>query len=634
MIFKDLFHNLSVLLIISLVIYLVGLILLEFTSFKHHSKYRIFVSSIIGFLFLFILFSLILTHFITINLLLLLLFLIVLKYIQFDTNFNFKALKLKIKQDIPLLLIYPIIFFFYQSLFYFDFIRGDFKPLFNDTYLYSCAIDSLLVFKVENYDIDQVFMNIKDVKFLPYRYFEYYLGYMCTILFKVKTISSYVLICIPFFLSQMSIGLHSYFNTFRCNRFIKISIIISIMFISALFIPFINDISTLKYISEQSFLGVFSQKLCFLGSLFFLAYITYENQRYISYLILIAIPILHPIYIPSIYGALITIFFFKIVFNFKKSIVDSNIISFFFLVLIIIFAYTKFYDIYGVSYQLKYNTPPFLRRLQTSTNIGFFQRIKELFVVKIPDTLKYIFLSTSNLTIGTLFYLPLLLFVLPSKKLLKSHTPYIIFILLSLFFGFIGVLFKDGEFDNFQLYTAVLVFVPLIIQKLVLDKIIFKNKLFTFSTVFFFILILFFNIIPVIQKKFEIHNPHFSYKTEMVHFPIRKVLKIGYFVEFESVSNKSLDFLKSKHNRILTTCNPVFQLKQYYDGTILSIPIVKGLNVNKHVGAIRLPIESSKLKLFDIIVMKENTSFEKVFGKELTYSKVHTIKKYKFYFLV
>jgi hypothetical protein len=635
MIFKDFFHNLFVLLIISFVIYLIGMILLEFTNFKNHSKYRVFVSSIVGFLFFFVLSSLTLTHFITINLLLVILFFITLKYIKFESNFNFKEFKIKVKEDIPLLFVYPVIFFIYQSMFYFDFMNGDYKSLFNDNYLYSCAIDSLLVFKVENYDVDQVFLNTKAIKFLPYRYFEYYLGYVCTSLFKVKTISSYVLICIPFFVSQMSIGLHSYFSSFQCNRLIKSLIIFLLMFTSALFIPFLNDVSILKYISEQSFLGVFSQKLCFLGSLFFLAYLTYEKHRYISYLILIAIPILHPIYIPSIYGALLTIFFFKIVFNFKKSIVDLNLILFFFLVLIIIFAYTKFYDIYGISYQLKYSTPPFLRRLQTSTNIGLLQRLKELLLIKFPDSLKYIFLSTSNLTIGTLFYLPLLFFVFPTKKQIKSFVYYLIFILLCLFFGFIGVLLKDGEFDNFQLYTAVLILVPLFLQKLLLDKIIIKNSIFSLPVVFFFIAIIFFNLIPIIQMKFKIHNSEMSYKSDLVHFPKEEVLKIGYFVDFNLIKKESLDYLKNKHNRILTIYNPVYKLKQYYGGTILSVPIINdsNFNVNKHVGAIRLPNQSNRLKTLDIIVMKANTNFEHKFSKKLSYSKIRRINNYKFYFL-
>lgn len=268
MIFVDFFSSFFALLFTSILAYMLGVFLLRFSP-AINSKLRVFYASIIGFFLIIIPTSLIVTNFKTVNVLLLILLLFGVKYVKFETQFQLRNLKNIIKIDLPILVLYSTLFFLYQSFFYFDFIHLDYKSLFVDNYLYSFVVDVIDNYRTENFRLEYAFLNTSNLKLIPYRYYEYWIAFFSKKIWNITSISSYYLVAIPFFLTQFSLGLHSYLGSLSINRSFKVSIVFLLMFTSVLFIPYLNDVDTLRFFSEQTFLGTFHQKLCLIGSLFF-----------------------------------------------------------------------------------------------------------------------------------------------------------------------------------------------------------------------------------------------------------------------------------------------------------------------------------------------------------------------------
>lgn len=270
--------------------------------------------------------------------------------------------------------------------------------------------------------------------------------------------------------------------------------------------------------------------------------------------------------------------------------------------------YFKFYAFFGSADFIQMNHPPIIRRLSVDPSLGVFQQIKEFIFIKVPDALFYVWNSTSNLLLGLLFYLPLLILFI---KELTENSRYILFIVFFLNFGLIGLILKDGDFDNFQLFTSVLILIPILLQKMILDKIIQRKTIRTFSVLTFFVLIIAFSLFPVVYFKNINKSTNESFKKVVSLLPKKKVFKIAYLVDLNKIDSNKLLLLKSQ----LMNQNPVLKLKQYYGGNIISLPIVNDSTSKyyENIGVITLKDRSKFLKLMDAIILPANVCFEALF---------------------
>ena len=202
-------------------------------------------------------------------------------------------------------------------------------------------------------------------------------------------------------------------------------------------------------------------------------------------------------------------------FKNKFSLVNSRkYIYLFFVVLSFIVFFFTFYHFFGGNYS-KLNNPhltdaPILKRLpnelinNTSGSISLKKVIVEFFVYTIPNTFIYLKGSIGHLIIGTLFFIPYLLFV-SVKRTNRSLILFYFFILIS---GLFGLVMNDGMGDNYQFYTNNLIFISLalilrVVKKLnEIEQSFFKSP--KLLVLFFFILI--FNLVPIVRFKSKIGN--------------------------------------------------------------------------------------------------------------------------------
>lgn len=607
MIFVDFFSSFCALLFTTVLAYILGILLLQFSG-AFQSNFRVFYASILGFFLIIIPTSLLITGFKTVNLILLLPFLIGVRYVKFENHFNLNNIRTALKIDLPILVVYSTLFYLYQSYFYFDFIHIDYKSLFVDNYLYSFVIDVIDNYKTENYKLEYAFLNATNLNVTPYRYYEYWLAFFAKKIWNITSISSYFLVAIPFFLTQFSIGLHGYLNRSSILNGRKFLIVFLLMFTSVLFIPYLNDVNTLRFFSEQTFLGAFHQKICLIGSLFFLFFILYNSKRYLSFVVLFCIPILNPVFLPSIYGGLF-FFFLCSIYSYKNRRFEREYFVLIISIVVITLLYFKFYKLFGSTDFIQIKQPPILRRLSVDPTLGIMQKIKEFVFIKFPDALYYVLNSTSNLLLGVLFYLPLILLFVND---LSKNIRLIIFVFIFLIFGLLGLILKDGDFDNFQLFTSVLILIPILLQKILLDNVIKRNTICSFSIISFFILIILFSVIPVIYFKSKTTITNDSFKKTFLELPKHKVLKIAYLIDLSKIDSNKL-LLKSQ----IMNQNPVLKLSHYLKGNFISIPIVNDCNSEYYekIGVITLKDKAQYLKRMNAIILPKNISFQSLFRK-------------------
>jgi hypothetical protein len=308
-------------------IYLTGKIILSFFSVNVLGTFKLFLIYITGLTSVFLIYSVIKTNFLTVNIgFLPILFYII--YLKRDTITLPKLNYFNIKNDISLTLLIFIPIYLFQSYFFFDFMNGTFKPLHTDHYLYADFSNSLKLFGIESKFTDLNFYFANSNKLVPYHYPELWLTAFFSIFLKTPTVNAYFLIIIPVCVSIFSIGIFSLLDNKKVPFLIKYIFSILGLFISGIYFDIYNEFEITKYQhqADNSIFSLFSQKFCLIYIYILLSAILFlRNKRDLGLIVLSLVPILSISFAPGIVGGLFLYYLYKVFFKSYKIKISNDV---------------------------------------------------------------------------------------------------------------------------------------------------------------------------------------------------------------------------------------------------------------------------------------------------------------------
>jgi hypothetical protein len=507
----ELIYHFVFFLISLFLVYIIGKIISSFYIIDSLFKMKLFLSMLIGVITISLIFSLIKTRLITIQIALLPIVIYIIYYYR-KSFINFSINLKEVKKEILVLLFCGSIIYFYQSSFYFDYTNLSVKQLFVDNYTYAQTSDSMQFYGSENFNFgaNDFFTEIRNER-TPYRYGDLWISAFFTYITNLSSIFCFYCITIPLLICTLMIGIFELLKPIGVCILMRYLLSFILLFVSIFFIPYLNSIHDLKYVSEPSLMGTFQQKLALTSLISFLAIYLWNKNRTISFVLWSSLPIFYVSYLPSVWGGLLLLSVFY-VFKNKFSFFNSKkYILLIFLILTFIVFFFTFYSFFGGNFS-KLNNPnlkdaPILKRLpnelinNTRDSISLKKVIVEFFVYTIPNTFIYLKGSIGHLIIGTLFFIPYLFFV-SFKRTNRSFILFYFFILIS---GMFGLVMNDGLGDNYQFYSNNLIFISLAIILGIIFKInTIEKPCNSPVTLLLFFFIISFNLIPIIKFKSEI----------------------------------------------------------------------------------------------------------------------------------
>jgi hypothetical protein len=510
--FFELIYYYLLFLVSLFLVYLLGKFILSFYAIAKDFKLKIFLSMLIGITTTSLGYSIFKTSGITFQLGLVPLVIYLGYYfrkyvIRFTIDFK------EIKKEGIVLLICGSIIYFYQSSFYFDYISFTVKQLFTDNYIYAQTSDSLQYYGSENFNFgaNHFFEEIKNER-TPYRYGDLWLSAFFINFTKLSSVFCFYCITIPILISSLMIGLFELLKTSNSTVFSRYTVSFILLFVSIFFIPYLNLINDLKYVSEPSLMGSFQQKLGLTSLVSFLAIYLWSKNRKVSLVLLASLPVFYISYLPSVWGGIILFTLFEI-FRSKFSFRKSKFYFQLFLVIIgLIIFFFMFYHFYGQTFATITNPnlseTPILKRLPNEliNNSSGSKSLKiiilEFIRFSIPNIFIYLKGSIGHLLIGTLFFIPFLFFVPLNFKKNRSLILFYFFIFCS---GLFGLVLNDGNGDNYQFYTNNLILISLTLIIAIIEKINQIEKLLKSPKIIVLLIcIILFNLIPIISFKSKI----------------------------------------------------------------------------------------------------------------------------------
>ena len=454
--YLDYFYLFICILILFCLSFIIGRILLSFYDTNRYSNLTFSVfSTVLGTFTIIFLFSLLKSKLHTIHILFIP---IIIFYIKINSKnlsrFNFR--KINFNQEILPFIIFSLIIYFYQLLSFINPLSGKPIPLLTDVHLYSNICANLNVFGSENFNYTlNFFLPHFRTELLPYRYSDLWLAAFSMEVFKTSELTSYYLITCTYLISVLAICIYSKMKL--NSRIVNFIITLIFLFISIIFIPKLNPIEEMKYLSETNVLGNFKQKLTLCLIAFFVFLELFKSKKIESLLILVSIPILYVSYIPSIWGSIFIYLIFLIVS--KKT--ENKHLHYYLLILLItlIIGYLSFFKVYGSYFSIHSkifisDNPIFTKFKKLIFDYVNHNSIKilisTLFTNTIPEITRYIFGVISNLLVGTLFLLPF--FLLLKQEII--NTKKILYLIITFhIIGLIFLLLKHDDVNNYQFYT-------------------------------------------------------------------------------------------------------------------------------------------------------------------------------------
>lgn len=461
--------------------------------------FRIFLSNTIGLTIIIFVYSILKTRGLTAQILLTPLIAMVL----YRYRSNFQSLKLndfihKVYEFKYTLLFFTICYF-YQTLYFFDFYHFEIKTLFGDNYTYGSISNSIYHFSTENlnYAMNHYFKEYRQ-GIIPYHYSELYLTSFCKELVDKSSVNIYFLTTIPILISIFLTGIYSLLNNLLINKFLKIGIAFILLFTTCLFDPFLNPINSLKYVSESTIMGIFSPKLGILFVFILLSFMLYKTNKYLSFLILLSLPIFSISFLPGVYGGFMLFFTIKFLKNrFKLSKKEWLFMLFVISYLILTLLFFSFFKpSYFLTEKLKLSIlnrfPKELFEPNIQNNLKVI--ISNFFIYSIPSICSYAYGVLSHLMMGLVFFLPLLF--LNIKSLVSNRS--IFYLIIAIICGaLVTVLLTDGMLDNYQFYSNILILLSIYIIFLFTQTTVALN----IKSKIFLVLVVCFCMYPVVTSK-------------------------------------------------------------------------------------------------------------------------------------
>lgn len=466
-------------------IYLSGKIILSCFDIYITKELKLFSSYIVGILLWILIYSVVKSSFLTINLGL---FPVIVYFVFFYRNriksFNFELSSVKNELLLSALIFLPV--FIFQAYFYFDFLNDSFKTLHTDHYLYADFSNSLKLFGIESKFTDLIYYN--NVEYLvPYHYAELWLTASFSEIFRISSISSYFLIVIPLCASIYAVGVYSLLSKLNHNFVFKYLLIISGLFISGVYFSIYDNFEITKYSyqADNGILSLFSQKLCVVYVFLLFASVLFVNgYRHISIVTFSIIPFFSISFLPSLIGGAIlySIFLFirrkKIADNFKIGILSALYSGIFILL---------FYQIFRTSYSNEIiGNDVFLKALISGD-------------INIADLKIFIGNNVYRLIRPLIFYAPFIVFILFFIRKQLKLTFFYFCVILS---GVISSSLLYGVMDSgqFASNTYIIINISVIIGlSILLSESMLKRAKYIFSLLFFTIIL--YNISTTIKNK-------------------------------------------------------------------------------------------------------------------------------------
>ena len=269
---------------------IIGGYILSFYKDIENSHFKVFLSNVLGLVAIVFLYSIVKSNCRTI-LLLLILFIVIIffklkKYRLQRQQFSFKFI---IKSFLHLIVLYFVVFIF-QLIPVFDYVKGDLKNFFADTYLYANFSDNLYLFGSENNSLQMnSFFSSNKNYVSPYHYPELWLTAFSKQIINLPTVIIYYFVTISILISVLWIGIVSLVKKSVNNRYALYLVSFVLLFTTIAFDPYFNTIEKVPFLSETSIMGVFHNKLGFVFVLVLLSFSIFKEFKELSILILMVL---------------------------------------------------------------------------------------------------------------------------------------------------------------------------------------------------------------------------------------------------------------------------------------------------------------------------------------------------------
>ena len=483
-----------------LLCFLLGTVVMSLFKNNIENKFfRFFLSNTIGLTIVIFVYSILKTRGLTAHILLTPLILMILyKYRNNFQSFKLNAFIHNIYQFKYTLFFFTICYF-YQSLYFFDFYYFEIKPLFGDNYIYGSFSNSIYHFSTENlnYAMNRYFNEYRD-GIIPYHYSELYFTSFCKELVAKSAVNIYFLTTIPILISIFLIGIYSLLNNLLINKFLKIGIAFVLLFTTCLFDPFINKIDSLNYVSESTIMGVFHPKLGVLFVFILLSFILFKTNKYVSFLILLSLPVFSISFLPGVYGGFMLFFTIKFLKNRCKFSKKEWLFTLFLIgnliLTVLFFSFFKHscFSSNHLKFKILNRLPKELFEPNVQNNLKVI--ISNFFIYSIPSICIYVYGVLSHLVMGLVFFLPLLF--LNIKSLISNRS--ILYLIIAIICGALfTVLLTDGMLDNYQFYSNIMILLSIYIIFLFTQDTVVLN----IKSKMFLVLVVCFCVHPVVTSK-------------------------------------------------------------------------------------------------------------------------------------
>lgn len=512
MIYPIFFQQLLYGILTLLITYTIGKLILLFLRLEGNFFFRLFVTYIIGITAIVLSYSTFKTHGRTVNILLLPLMVYLIYFFRKSFSTNFKFNKKEIVQEFVWSLLPFALMFLYQCWFYFDFCKGELKPLFGDYYWYATFSDSLKLWGAENYFTSTNFFFPQFRHgLMPYHYPELWLNAFFSSIFSISTLNSYYFLICTLLPSIFIIGIASLLKSISTNKILLSFIAFVLCFISGINVPYISH--TLQ--NDVWSIMCLGQKTAFIYIFILLGMILLKDKKiYESCIVFSIIPLFTITLFPAIVGGL-TFFFISIIFiNKGKDIKQYAILMGF--MLIIIVGFGIFYSINKSVLSSNFS--------KTITSSGIFHVLKNgltfkniitvmlnFFVYALPTIVIHVFLKFSTF---------ILFFLVFWKSTIKLKI-LSFFVILLVIMGAVGATLANTLHDSEQFNGITNIIVITFCIVLIANYLEKKERSFFMSNYAIggiVVILILFSIPKIVTEKGKSFNPDMKFIKEASRF--------------------------------------------------------------------------------------------------------------------
>ena len=472
------------------VTYTVGKTIILFYEIKGGFFFRLLLTFTIGITSIVLLYTLIKTHGRTAHIVLIPIIGYLIYYYKASFTRKPSIYYKNIAKELLWSFISFVLLFLYQSYFFFDFPQGIVKTLFYDTYNYGLTIDSLQLWGQETRNELHFFIDKQFTGCSPYHYSELWFASFFSQIFHNSALNTYQLISQPLLISISIIGIASFIEVTKWNKFYLILLALPLLFV-------VGDFERQTW----SIVCVQGQKMAFVYIYVLLGFYLIVNKNwFVGCLILMCTIIFSITMLPAIVGGFILFFTCKIIHK-KGKITKETwlLLGFLFLIVLLI---QLFYTVNHSTASSKYTHSTFVNShlfKGLSSNYSMVLNGKIIIGNFIAYTIPRVFMLLKQYLFAYIIILLLL------ARAIEKNLTIVFLVLCFLVAGsFTGVLVKESTFEFWQFSDIVTIvisclFVVLIAEILVMDH--------TYKYVYicFVYLVILFSI-PTIIAKNNVHD--------------------------------------------------------------------------------------------------------------------------------